>query len=470
MAALLAVAALFAACGGGGAGGEGDPATAVPADALFYAEVVVRPEGSLRDGARDAAGKVLLTEDPEGELREQLEVAFEVEDFDYDRDVEPWLGERAGFWMRSDESAVLLLAATDTEEARASLERSVERGAERSYRDTEYVVDDGGLAVGIVGDFAAAGPEAGYKRTIDAFEGDSLAEADEYADAVDALEDERLAHFWADMAGLLEQSSTDELPALVPLDRIPPIAGSFSADGSRLSAEVRMRGGDLEPLLAGGSTPLLQELPGDSWFAMGAADAGEAVRDTVERLAGAIGGLALRREVRRELGLDLERDLLDWIGHAAVFVRGSPPEGGVVIQPSDEDRAADAFGRIVGAIQLHARVRAQPVSVTGADQAFEFAGRPLVLARGARLVVLATTRAAAEAALGSDDRLGETDLYEEAQELVGMEPGALLSMPEVIEHVDDEAAKPYLEVFTVIAAATTVDGDDAIGRFAAGLE
>ena len=214
LAALSATVVLLAGCGGGGAGGEGDPAAVVPADALFYAEVVVRPEGSLRDDALDAAGKVLVTDDPEAEIRRLMRLAFADtgEDFDFDRDVQPWLGERAGFWVRPSEAkdnfGALLLATTDADEAEASLRASLERGgktvAERSHGGADYLVNSEEVAAGIVGDFAVIAREAEYKRTIDASEGDSLAEADEYADAIDALEDDRLAHFWADTPGLIE--------------------------------------------------------------------------------------------------------------------------------------------------------------------------------------------------------------------------------------------------------------------------
>ena len=67
LAALALLAALVAACGGGAAAGEADPASAVPADALVYIEAVVRPEGDLRDDALAAAGKVLRTDDPVGQ-------------------------------------------------------------------------------------------------------------------------------------------------------------------------------------------------------------------------------------------------------------------------------------------------------------------------------------------------------------------------------------------------------------------
>jgi uncharacterized protein DUF3352 len=494
--AALFAAVVLAGCGGGSAGGEGDPASAVPPDAVVYSELVVRPEGSLRDDARDAAGKVLRTDDPDGEIRRLVERLFEGEDFDYERDVEPWLGERAGFWLRpEDESGVLLLAATDTDAARESLEATLKRSgetvSERNYAGSDYLVSDGDAA-GIVGDFVAIGPEAAYKRTVDAAAKDSLADTDEYADAVDALEDDRLAHFWVDTGALIRlgaqqdpdaAAQLDQLSAIVSLDDMPPIAGSFAADGDRLAVEVKVRGSG-GALLGAGSTPLLQELPGDTWAALGAADVGESLRDTIDGLAGALGGIAVRRELQDQTGLDLDRDLLDWVGHVGVFVRGTTPatlDGGVVIQPTDEDRAADAVGRIVGAVQVKTKTRAQPVDVAGADQAFALSGgralaRPIVIARGSGLVVITAGKAAAEAALGSDDRLGDSDLYSEAQELVGMEPSVLVGMPQLLELVnasgpDPEFAEaaPYLEAYSVLAAGL-VDDDGLVARFAAGLK
>jgi hypothetical protein len=480
---VAALAVLAAGCGGGAAGGDADPATAVPADALVYVEAVVRPEGPQREDALEAAGKVLLTSDPEAEIRSRLEQEF---GFDYERDIEPWLGDRVAAWMPDRGVGVLLLSATDTEVARESVataQRDDQSFSRRTYRDRDYVVHDHGIASGVVDDFVVIGAEPALKRSIDAVEGESLADADRYADAVDALPDDRLAHLWADTPGLLEQAREHEpervgqLSALVPFEALPPVAASFSAGGDALVVETVVRPLDrLAPLLAGGSTPLLRELPGDAWAAAGAADVGSAVAETVDGFAGVIGGLALRREVQRRTGLDLDRDLLGWIGDVGFFVRGTRPEtldGGVVIQPTDEELAADAFPRLVGAIQVAGRVRAEPVDVAGAEQAFEItrpgSPRPLVLARGSGLVVATTGRAAAEAALGSGDRLGDSSLYEQAERLVGMEPGLLVSMPELVALADQEK-RGYLEPFTVVAAGMEADGHEARGRLVAGLE
>ena len=498
-AALVAVT-FVAACGGGGADGDGDPASVVPADALVYAEATVRPEGSQREDALAGLGKVLRTDDPATRIQELIRGG--VADLDYERDVKPWLGERAACWAtREGEDGVVVMAATDEDAAREALSRHLERHgqslSERSHRGVDYVlgVSDRVAAV-VVDGFAAMGSEPQVKRTIDAAEGDSLADSDAYTDAVGALEDDRLATFWIDtrrafdVAHQWSDPEVERLRSLVPLDDLPPVAGGFAANGERLALEIVARdSADLGSLLdGGGPTPLLEELPGDSWAAFGSADVGQSVHETIERFGGAIGSVAIRGQVRRETGLDLDRDLLDWIGHSAVFVRGTTPDevdGGLVIQPTDEDKAADAFGRIAGAIQgLHgpSPVRARPIDVAGADQAFAFVERgtphPIVFARGSGVVVLTYGEAAAEAALGSQDRLGDTDLYREADELTGTEPSLLVSIPAALELAeaagagadpDFVEARPYLEAFSVFAAAATAEGDEFVARLGAGL-
>ena len=67
LAALSLLAALVVGCGGGAASGDADPASAVPANALLYAEVAIQPEGDLREDALDAAGKVLQHRGPGGQ-------------------------------------------------------------------------------------------------------------------------------------------------------------------------------------------------------------------------------------------------------------------------------------------------------------------------------------------------------------------------------------------------------------------
>ena len=514
---LLVVLALAGAagCGDGPSAGGDDPASAVPADAALYVEATVRPEGGLRDDALAAAGKVLRTDDPAGRIRGLVDQALAgAEDprLDYGRDVEPWLGEKAGFWLSvADEGApesrgVGLLSATDEDAAREALDRAIassgETFAERSYNGVDYKAGPGGNAIAVAEGFAMLGTEPELKRTIDALEGDSLAEADRYGEAIGELPDERLAHFFADSKALVDAAlradpeaaaQFEQFRGLVPVDRLGPVAGSFSADGSRLAAEAvtsAEAGGLLRRFGAftgTGSTPLLGELPGDAWGALGSPRVGESLKAVLQQVAGALGGVAIAQQLRSELGIDLEQDVFSWMGDAAFFVRGTSPdavEGGAVISVTDEERAASAFGKLIGVLRTRGGVDARPISVDGAQTAFAVehpgAPKPVVIARSASRVVVALGADAAAEALAPDAKLADADAFGEARSLLGdgVAPAFLLALEPVLALVqasgaadaDFERARPYLEAFSVLASGGKIEDDRARSRFVAGLK
>src|SRR3954447_14485776 len=173
LAALSLLATLLVACGGGGASGQADPASAVPADAMFYSEVNIQPQGGTRDDALDAAGKVLRTEDPSGKIHDLLDKALASEhqaNLDYDKDIKPWLGDRLRLWLatRGDVNGApggsVVVAVTDQDAAVAAIRKgsknSGDKLTKRSYDGHDYDVDQDGVAFGVVGDdFVAAGPE-----------------------------------------------------------------------------------------------------------------------------------------------------------------------------------------------------------------------------------------------------------------------------------------------------------------------
>lgn len=512
-ASLLLLIVVMAGCGGGGAAGDADPATAVPRDAVFYMEVAVRPEGAVREDALAAAGKVLRTSDPQARMRELLSGGLDDEggDVDYERDIQPWLGERAGLWVSrrfdsSEEPGVAVaVAATDLEEAERAIDESRRRNGEsaqeRSHAGSDYKVDADGFAYAFVDDFVLFGDEVELKRMIDTLDGDGLDADQRYRDAVGPLPDERLAHFFLDLRGFFDVAAqTDpegaeglrQLQAVIPFDRLPPASGAFLADGERLaldfgitaSSDLRQRLGALAP--GTGSTPLLRELPAGAWGAQGIPRFGESMRTLFDQFAGAFGGAVVQEQLRRELGLDLEQDVFSWVGDVALFIRGQSPgalDGGAVIQVTDDARAADAFGKIVGALGSRGQVDAQPVRIEGAETAFALAQadmpRPIVLARGEGKVVVTYGREAAAAALDPDETLGDSEPFARAESVLGddLEPAMLLSLAPIVTLVDLSDSvppwwiqvKPYLEGFDVVAVGGGTDGDRSYGRVAAGL-
>jgi hypothetical protein len=520
LAALSLVAALVAACGGGAGSGEADPASAAPGNAMAYIEIAVRPEGETRDDALAAAGKVLRTEDPEGKIRELLDKAMAEEDadtadLDYDKDIKPWLGERAGVWFNNrlddegDPGGAVLVAVTDADAAMDAVHKgysnSGEKLTKRSHNGVDYEVDEDGTAVGIVGeDFLAAGPETTFKTTVDAQKGNSLAESDRYKKALESLEDERLAHFYVDPKQALalaaqESSGTDQqelqqLQQIIPLDKLGALMGSFSADADRLALDMAVNTeggvslGALGNLYSTASTPLLKELPGETWAAFGSPKYGQSIKAALDQYAGLLGGTAAREQLKNQLGIDLDEDILSWIGDVAMFVRGDSLQtidGGVVIQVTDSAKAEKGFNKLVGLMQSAGGVAAKPVSVDGAETAFQVTDpsipKPIVIARSDEKVVGTYGLEAAKAALNPQSNLEDSDTWQAAKDALGvadMEPGMFVAMPPILSLVessgeadaDYEKAKPYLEAYDVFAIGTKTSGSGGRVRFAAGLK
>ena len=512
----LISASLFAVagCGGGAASGGDDPASAAPAGAAFYAEASVRPEGDLRDDALAAAGKILREQDPQAKIDELVAKALaESEDpkVDYKKDIAPWLGEKVAIWgavpgnAEEDFRGALIATVTDEDEAQSAIDRAVEGSdktfSKRTYKDVEYQASTDGAA-GLVEGFAVFGTEPEFKKTVDAAKGDGLDSDSRFKKAMDGLEDDRLGSFYVDFKTLMAAAARQDPEAgaqleqakrIFAFDKIGAIAGAFMADGDRLAVDGTAQIPEdafpkgLGSLYGGGATPLLGELPGESWVAFGAPDFGPALKGIYEQAAGAFGGAAIENQLRQQLGLDLQQDVFSWIGDVAVFARGtdmSSIDGGLVIEVTDAAKAKEAFPKLVGLAQSQGDVPAKPVKIDGAESAFEAAlpgsPKPVVAARSSERVVIAYGRGAAADALGGGgEKLADSDTYAAAKSVLGdVEPGFLLSVPSVLALVeaagetdaDYEKAKPYLEALGVLAGGSSRDGDTARSRTAVELK
>ena len=513
LAVLSLLAALVVGCGGSGASGQADPASVVPAEAMLYAQATIKPEGGTRDDALAAAAKVLRTDDPEGRIHELLDKALAEEKssgLDYDKDIKPWIGDRVGLWLGTqldadgDPGGAVVVAVTDQGAAMAAVRKGATHSGDeltgRAYAGADYVVDQDGVAFGPVGDdFVAFGPEAQFKQTVDASKGRSLAESDPYAKRLDKLDDNRLAHFYVDFRRLFAliartapQQGLDQLRSLIPFDRLGPLMGSFQANGDRLALDASMsvRGalGAFGGLATSGSTtPLVADLPGDSWAAFGAAKYGETIKAALGQYAGLLGGEAMREQLKNQLGIDLDQDVLSWVGDVAVFVRGETAQtvdGGLVIEVTDKAKAAQGFGKLVGLVQTAGQAKVRPVSVAGAESAFAIQDgsmpKPVVLARSADRVVATYGLEAAKTALKPSSKLGDSDMWKAAKDALGdsMEPSLVVAMAPILSLADASGsadadyatAKPYLEAYDVFALGSKSGGGGGLVRFAAGLK
>jgi hypothetical protein len=509
---LVLIAVLLASCGGAGGAADADPAKAVPAGTAIYIEGVIRPEGDQRDDLMDAARKVLRTDDPEAKLHELIDKGLKESDgpaTSYDKDIAPWLGQKAAVWVagvdRAKPGYVVLVAAKDTEKAQATLDKSAKSEKkpvkERSYKGVDYQVDSDGVAAGIVGDFLTVGTEPEFKRTVLAEDGDSLADEKRFKSAIDDLDDDRIGSFYVDLKPFIEQAvksdpqagaQLEQIRSIFPIDKLEPMSGALLADGDRIAFDTIMRGsgvkslGALGPFFGTGSTPLIAELPGDSWAAYGAPNVGPGLKSLFTRVAGAFGGAAATQQLQQQYGIDLERDVFGWIGDMGLFVRGSGKslDGGLVIEATNAENMRNAFGKIVGLIQSQGGKKLSPVKVKGAAAAFSLGpvgeiDTPAFIARSDDRVVIGVGEKATADALAPASKLGDSELYGQAKDLLDdVDPTLLLSMPDLVKAVDAsgdtdadwQKAKPYLEAFTVIASGGRLDDDELQSRAVAGLK
>ncbi|MFL5901585.1 MAG: DUF3352 domain-containing protein, partial [Solirubrobacterales bacterium] len=214
---------------------------------------------------------------------------------------------------------------------------------------------------------------------------------------------------------------------------------------------------------------------------------GQSIKAALGQYAGVLGGAAMRQQLESQLGIDLDQDVLSWVGDVALFVRGDTLqtiEGGVVIQVTDEGKAAKGFGKLVGLVQTAGQVKARPVGVAGAESAFAIQDgsmpKPVVLARSAERVVATYGLDAAKAALNPSSKLGDSDTWKAAQDALGgsMEPSLVVAMAPILSLVDSSGsadadyakAKPYLEAYDVFALGSKSGRGGAQVRFAAGLK
>ena len=171
--------------------GDADPAKAVPAGTAIYLEGVVRPEGdAARRRARRGAARSSRTGDPEAKLQQLIDEALAQSD---DPGVDLREGHRAvaraegrRLDQRRRPRQARLRGARRDEGHRQGPggdrqgQPRASKSTQRSYHGVDYQVDKDGVAAGIVGDFFTVGTEPEFKRTVDAHDGDSLADDKRY--------------------------------------------------------------------------------------------------------------------------------------------------------------------------------------------------------------------------------------------------------------------------------------------------
>lgn len=494
-------AALIAGCGGSGSssGSSGtDPATIAPPKSPIYIGFTVRPEGETKAnveelaetvGGIDNLGEFIVTE-----LEKQSH--DEGEPFDYEKEIEPWLGKEGGFFAESDSGGNLsrygaAVQVEDEGEAWAFVEKQAEQesppGKDGTYQGVKFKIDKEGQAVGVSdGLLLIAEDEEVFKAAVDASEGESLADQERFSKAVEGVPGASLAHVFVDIGGLIKQSGKEidqQTQTFLETTGIEPKSATAVASLLPGSEEVEIDlstdvGGQNPP--AGDASKTLEALPEASIAAIASPEFGTRFLEGIDRIdESGIPGSVPPHELKNALqseGIDIE-SIVGSIGNVGVFVEGNTKNnlsGALVMEAKGSKEATST----VSNLGLFLRAAGIPgiTTITGKATGFsirspELGHQPLIVAAEGSKIAVGYGLAAANAALaGSGDTLGDSPAYKEAVSALGDTPitgfvdgpAALRLASTLVEPEEEEGfkkAKPYLRKIEYVAIGAEASGD-----------
>lgn len=502
-AAVAALAGLafapLAGCGGDeSAGGSpgGGPARLAPAAAPFYLEVTVRPGEKQRADLKTVLGKIAPGKDA-GKLITDLVAKSSKGKITYKRDIEPWIGEKAGLAVTSlpagagaSPDLAAIIDSKDSDKASAALDKSFEGKVEdRKHNgvDYRYSVKDK-TAGGIIDDELVVGTDRGFRAIVDASKGRNLTQNGAYTRSRDAVADGALGFFYGDVRrffdlaarGSAGSADAKQLGAVRGLlERQGPktiaVALGVTADAIKVrSASDGKAGAD-----SGAAADVVAGLPQGSFAALGLGDLGKQLTTALEglRSLGSSSGFdvdAGLRQLEEQAGIDVQKDLLDWMGQSGLFASGSSISdlGGALAVKSKDPAATKAALAKAKTIAAGAGLKPQPLSVSGADDGFTVAPAGASVEIFAVLAgdrfILAVNRSALDQAIKPTAKLADDDAFKTAAATLGdgLRPTFFLDFRKVSGLIGLAAGsqpgyaqvRPYLDAITTIVAGAKRDG------------
>ena len=189
-----------------------------PENAAAFASVYVNPSNDQKRAIDSLLKKFPQTEsfeDTKNMLVDLLDPQLEPLGINFEDDIEPWLGDQIGFFFMppegTGEDAAALIATEDQDATQETIDKIFEsqssadaRVEERTYEGVEYQVDpDPGegapaAAYGFVENHLVVGTEGALKASIDASQGGSLEDSEDYQAAVEPFYEDRIALLYID--------------------------------------------------------------------------------------------------------------------------------------------------------------------------------------------------------------------------------------------------------------------------------
>ncbi|HET6848551.1 MAG TPA: DUF3352 domain-containing protein [Gaiellales bacterium] len=378
---LLAVVLPAAACGNAqsGSGSAATAAGAVPADALFYADVNLDREspawkqfaavGQRFPGWQRFVDQIVAGMNRGGSSTQNVSLDMGPTS-SFKDDIEPWLGGTAGFAVTSVDAGagkvhwIGFVASRDDAKAEAALAKSgsTKDGTYKGY--TLYRSTDGS-GEAAVGDHAVlVGDETGTVRdSIDlrGGGGDALTGNTDFTAAMAKLPHDSLLRGWANTQKLSELAGFASLgslgastssaqvqqlaTALGQLDDLT-FAGWATNAGYHLTLRTTVKDGANPSLFApqAAPSPLAPLVPADAFAFLAIHGYGQQLQ---RMLAG--GGTALQlRQFQRQTGLSFQHDLIPLLsGDALLYAApGVPVRAALLLKPADPAAAAATMHRL----------------------------------------------------------------------------------------------------------------------------
>lgn len=508
---LAAVAAIAIAGCGGGSSSSSSVAGFAPPSSLVFVEGKLRPTGSLKANV-DSIAKAVAGVDNLGDLIvEELEKSTreEGEPFDYEQEVEPWLGEDGGIALEDledgDSSEPLIIVETTDEAAAQKFVEDQAAASKVPYEDGSYegvefkVGGKEGNAVGVLDGFLlAADDEAAFEEAVDAANGDSLADESRFADAIGAAREGSLADVYVDVGGLIEKSGDQIDPQVRQLLQgagidpseatavasVVPGTDQVEVDlSSDLGGEQAPSGGDVSELIG--------SLPGDSFAAFAVSGFNEQLEEAIDELdkSGVPGEVPPNKlkSTLKAMGIDLEK-IAASLEAAAVFAEGTGERnlgGALVLTTNGSDEAAETVANIGTLLRNFGAPGVTAVSGKASGFSIrspELGHYPLVVVAREERIGIGYGFAQTLRGLGAEAgaTLGDQPEYRAAVSSLGETPiSAYVAGPEALELAEalvprEETgfweATRYLKKIAYVALGTDMSGDQATAKLIVGIE
>jgi hypothetical protein len=510
--ALLAAlaAAVVAGCGGSGdsSSGGSDPATLAPPTAPVFIDFTIHPEGATKTNIEELAKKLAGIDDLGGLIVTELEssASEEGEEVDFEKEVEPWLGERAGLFLQEYEEEDFegygaAIQTEDEDEAQAFVDKQVENSDESaedgSYEGVDFKVQEDETTIGVFDDFVVfAENEAIFKSMVDASGGENLQAEDAFASAIDNAPDESAADVFVDIGGLIEEAGNEidantqtflDSLGIEPKEATAVASVVPNSDNVELDISSNVSG-DNPP--SGDASELLGSLPGTSVAALASTEFGKRLNEGIEKIdkqgiPGEVPPNQLKKSLK-QAGIDLEA-IAGSIGDVGIYVTGNSEKtlaGALVMEAEDATQATNTVSNIGLFLRKAGVPGVTKVSEDGAAgfsiRSQELGRQPVVVAAKSDRIVIGYGLASALSAFQESNKtLADNPAFEEAESALGGTPitafvdghAALKLASAIVPSGEEEfeEAKKYLTKIDYLAAGSEASGDLATAKLILGV-